>query len=66
MDTIEAIHGQRSVRSYDSRPVDRSLIENVIGRSAEPRLSRRGSRGGAAPTAAHHLELSARGDVNEP
>lgn len=30
MDTIAAIHGRRSVRSYDSRPVERDLIESVI------------------------------------
>jgi len=30
MDVIEAIHGRRSVRSYDPRPVGRELIESVI------------------------------------
>ena len=30
MDVIKAIHGRRSVRSYDPRPVDRDLIEGVI------------------------------------
>jgi nitroreductase len=30
MDVIEAIHGRRSVRSYDSRPVGRDLIESLI------------------------------------
>jgi nitroreductase len=30
MDVIEAIHGRRSVRSYDPRSVDRTLIESVI------------------------------------
>ena len=30
MDVIEAIHGRRSVRSYDPKPVGRELIENVI------------------------------------
>ena len=30
MDVIEAIHGRRSVRSYDPRPVPRDLIESVI------------------------------------
>ena len=30
MDVIDAIHGRRSVRSYDPKPVDRSLIESVI------------------------------------
>ncbi len=30
MDVIEAIHGRRSVRSYEPRPVPRDLIESVI------------------------------------
>ena len=30
MDVIAAIHGRRSVRAYDSRPVPRELIESVI------------------------------------
>jgi nitroreductase len=30
MDVIEAIHGRRSVRAYDPRPVPRDLIESVI------------------------------------
>jgi len=30
MDVIEAIHGRRSVRSYDRSPVPRELIERVI------------------------------------
>jgi nitroreductase len=30
MDVIEAIHGRRSVRSYDPKPVGRDLIESVI------------------------------------
>jgi nitroreductase len=30
MDVIKAIHGRRSVRFYDPRPVDRDLIESVI------------------------------------
>jgi hypothetical protein len=30
MDVIEAIHGHRSVRSYDPKPVERDLIENLI------------------------------------
>ena len=30
MDVIEAIHGRRSVRTYDPGPVDRGLIESVI------------------------------------
>jgi Nitroreductase family len=35
MDVIEAIHRRRSVRSYDSRPVGRDLIENVIMDAAQ-------------------------------
>jgi nitroreductase len=30
MDVIEAIHGRRSVRSYDRRLIERDLIESVI------------------------------------
>lgn len=30
MDAIEAIHGRRSIRSYRSHPLERSLIETVI------------------------------------
>jgi len=30
MDVIAAIHGRRSVRSYEPKPVPRDLIENVI------------------------------------
>ncbi len=30
MDVIDAIHGRRSVRSYDPKPVPRDLIESVI------------------------------------
>jgi hypothetical protein len=30
MDVIAAIHGRRSVRSYDRRPVPRDLIESMI------------------------------------
>jgi nitroreductase len=30
MDVIEAIHGRRSVRSYDRRPIERDIIESVI------------------------------------
>jgi nitroreductase len=30
MDVLEAIHGRRSVRSYDPKPVERDLIESVI------------------------------------
>jgi nitroreductase len=35
MDAIEAIHGRRSVRSYDSQAVDRDLIESVISDAAQ-------------------------------
>jgi nitroreductase len=35
MDVIEAIHGRRSVRSYDPRPVERDLIESVIEDAAQ-------------------------------
>jgi len=35
MDTIEAIHGRRSVRSYDSQAVDHDLIESVISDAAQ-------------------------------
>jgi nitroreductase len=30
MDVIEAIHGRRSVRSYDLKPAPRERIESVI------------------------------------
>jgi nitroreductase len=30
MDVIDAIHGRRSVRFYEPKPVERDLIENVI------------------------------------
>ena len=30
MDVIAAIHGRRSVRSYDTKPVARDLIESII------------------------------------
>ena len=30
MDVIDAIHGRRSVRSYQPEPVPRELIESVI------------------------------------
>ena len=30
MDVLEAIHGRRSVRSYDPKPVEHDLIESVI------------------------------------
>ena len=35
MDVIAAIHGRRSVRSYDPRPVERELIEAVIDDAAQ-------------------------------
>ena len=35
MDVIAAIHGRRSVRSYDPRPVERELIERVIEDAAQ-------------------------------
>jgi nitroreductase len=35
MDVIAAIHGRRSVRSYDPRPVPRDLIESVISDAAQ-------------------------------
>src|ERR1700712_4836774 len=35
MDVIAAIHGRRSVRSYDPRPVERELIEGVIEDAAQ-------------------------------
>ncbi|HEX7760147.1 MAG TPA: nitroreductase family protein [Caulobacteraceae bacterium] len=30
MDAIEAIHGRRSIRAYEAKPVERSLIEAVV------------------------------------
>ena len=35
MDTIAAIHGRRSIRSYASRPVERELVESVIWDAAQ-------------------------------
>ena len=35
MDAIEAIHGRRSVRSYQDRPLDRDLIEALIWDAAQ-------------------------------
>jgi nitroreductase len=35
MDVIAAIHGRRSVRAYDPRPVPRDLIESVITDAAQ-------------------------------
>ena len=35
MDIIAAIHGRRSVRSYERRPVERDLIESVIVDAAQ-------------------------------
>jgi nitroreductase len=35
MDAIEAIHGRRSVRSYEAKAVDHDLIESVISDAAQ-------------------------------
>jgi nitroreductase len=35
MDVIDAIHSRRSVRSYQSKLVDRELIESVIWDAAQ-------------------------------
>ena len=35
MDVIDAIHSRRSIRSYQSNPVDRNLIESVIWDAAQ-------------------------------
>ena len=35
MDVIAAIHGRRSIRSYDPKPVERDLIESVIEDAAQ-------------------------------
>ena len=35
MDVIAAIHGRRSVRSYERKPVERELIESVIVDAAQ-------------------------------
>jgi nitroreductase len=35
MDTVEAIHGRRSVRSYQDRPVERELIEALVWDAAQ-------------------------------
>ena len=35
MDVIEAIHGRRSVRSYQAKPVERALIESLIDDAAQ-------------------------------
>jgi nitroreductase len=35
MDVIDAIHSRRSIRSYQSNPVDRDLIESVIWDAAQ-------------------------------
>jgi nitroreductase len=43
MDVLEAIHGRRSVRSYDSRPVEHDLIERVILDAAQAPPAVRGS-----------------------
>lgn len=31
MDTLEAIHGRRSIRDYQDRPVEDQLVEEIIG-----------------------------------
>ena len=43
MDVLEAIRGRRSVRSYDSRPVEHDLIESVILDAAQAPPAVRGS-----------------------
>jgi nitroreductase len=35
MDVIDAIHSRRSIRSYQSKSVDRDLIESVIWDAAQ-------------------------------
>lgn len=35
MDTIEAIHGRRSIRDYEPRPVQRSLVEVILHDAAQ-------------------------------
>ena len=42
MDVIEAIHGRRSVRSYQPKPVPRELIESVILDAAQAPPPHRG------------------------
>ena len=45
MDVIDAIHSRRSIRSYQSNSVDRTLIESVIWDAAQapPSVQRSGS-----------------------
>jgi nitroreductase len=35
MDVIEAIHTRRAIRAYEARPVERGLIESIIGDAAQ-------------------------------
>ena len=35
MDTIEAIHGRRSIRSYAATPLEHDLVENVLWDAAQ-------------------------------
>jgi len=42
MDVIDAIHGRRSVRSYEPEPVPRELIESVILDAAQAPPPHRG------------------------
>ena len=35
MDAIEAIHGRRSVRDYQDRPLERALIEALVWDAAQ-------------------------------
>ncbi len=35
MDTIEAIHGRRSIRSYAATPLERDLVESVLWDAAQ-------------------------------
>ncbi len=35
MDVIEAIHGRRSIRAFDPRPVERHLVEEIIWDAAQ-------------------------------
>lgn len=42
MDVLEAIHGRRSVRSYEARPVPRELIDSIIVDAAQAPPPHRG------------------------
>jgi len=53
MDTIEAMHGRRSIRSYRPDPVDRGVLEELLWAAAQaptPPIS------GAVPWAFHVIE----------